>query len=446
MPTKGHGAWHPALIFCVWASVPSLAWAQAPTDSTRSSTTADVDTDATHRQIERTLVTAGTEPDPAFTFWQNSSDHSLFIKPVLMLSSSIVSYLPSSDVDDDLAIRLSTLALARFGLEGRLFPFLTFRSVFERNLGYTLARNGPVGTSVWEGTSSLQARENYIRLQAFGVDLTAGIYRDPGTVDYVSDNVLDTFGMDPFVRDPLLLSGFSQGQGVMVRYRYTFDDTLAVFGGFSFTGGNPLTTTLSFGFGGDVSSLGTLYSAPLRALSNGVPGSDIHLLTFTQSAGLDSQYLDVRVAFQYYDVDPDTTSNDDAKLSGWNTRSTFQVKIPFGFRVFGSFAIRRNEQLDIPDVTTKKENDFEGVIFGGGIDYTREPFSVGYMYNWHRSDLGSGNNLTLQYVNLGASYWIYPKHVVAGLRWARSMSRRREEPDPLLKATDNFIISLRLLI
>ena len=280
------------------------------------------------QQLQRTLVTAGSDPVDAFAIWRSEDDKSLFIKRVIMLSASIVTYLPSSDVDDDLAVRISTLALARFGLEGRPFPFLTFRSVFERNLGYALARNGPVGTSIWEGTSSLQARENYIRLQYAGFDLTGGIYRDPNTVDFVSDNVLDSFGMDPFVRDPLLLSGFSQGQGAMLRYVHSFSDDMRLTGGLSFTGGNPLTTSLAFGFGGDVSSLGTLFTAPLRALSNGIPGSDIHLLTITPSLGFESRPFSVRLAFQYFDVDPDATSEEDARLNGWNARATVEGKPP----------------------------------------------------------------------------------------------------------------------
>lgn len=400
----------------------------------------------TRQQLQRTLVTSGSDPIDAFAIWRSEDDPSRFIKPVIMLSASIVTYLPSSNVDEDLAPRISTLALARFGLEGRPFPFLTFRSVFERNLGYSLARNGPVGTSVWEGTSSLQARENYIRLRYSGFDLTAGILRDPATVDFVSDNVLDSFGMDPFVRDPLLLSGFSQGQGAMLRYAHALNEGMTLTGGLSFTGGNPLTTSLAFGFGGDVSSLGTLFTAPLRAIANGVPGSDIHLLTITPSLTFESRPVAVRLAFQYYDVDPDATNGQDARLSGWNARATAESNLPLGLRVFGTFAIRRNEQLAIPDVTVKKEESFEGLLFGAGIDYTAGAFSAGGVYYWHNSDLGSGNDLTLQYINVGLTYWLQSQHVAAGLRWARSMAGRDGEPEPILKATDNFILSLRLLI
>src|SRR5690606_3757983 len=156
---------------------------------------------------QRVLTTTDAPMVPEFAIWEG--EHG-FIKPVLQMSAMLVTYVPHSDVVDSLAVRLSTLALSRFGFEGRLFGFLTFRSVFERNLGYSLARNGPVGTSVWEGTASLQARENYLQLDKWGLSLTGGILRDPATADYVSVNILDAFGMDPYVRDPLLVSGFSQ--------------------------------------------------------------------------------------------------------------------------------------------------------------------------------------------------------------------------------------------
>ncbi|MEM9194862.1 MAG: hypothetical protein AAGF12_37130, partial [Myxococcota bacterium] len=242
----------------------------------------------------RTLETSEA-PTPTFTFWEDGED---FIKPVIQLSATMVGYFPTArEGATDLAFRLSTLALARFGLEGELFGFLTFRSVFERNIGYSLARNGPVGTGVWEGTASLQPRENYLRIEQWGLSLTGGIFRDPASVDYISDNVLDNFGMDPYVRDPLLLTGFNQGQGVMLRYGFDFVEPndagprARLTGGLSFTGGNPLTSSLAFSFGGDASSLGSLFTAPFRALSNGLPGSDIHMLMVSPSVSFESEYV-----------------------------------------------------------------------------------------------------------------------------------------------------------
>jgi hypothetical protein len=389
--------------------------------------------------LERVLATADEEPTPEMVFWQN--DEGWYIKPVLQLASNVVLYVPSSDVDDDLALRASTLALARFGLEGELFGFLSFRSVFERNIGFSLARNGPVGTSVWEGTASLQARENYLRFERWGLSLTGGIFVDPASNDYISSNVLDSFGMDPYVRDALLVSGASQGQGVMVRYVWRWFTA-----GLSASGGNPLTTSLSYGFGGSVSALGTLFSAPLRALSNGIPGSDIQLNTLSPSLTFEHDAFDAKLAAQLYLVDVDATADEDATLFGYNLRATAQVKIlEEMFRVFGSFAYRRNEQISLTDLSMQLPDEFEGVLVGAGADFTYGPFSIGGQYYWMESTVSDETTLRAQYLNFGATYWLEPKHVSIGLRYARSMADAAPTP-PILGATDSFILSMRLVL
>lgn len=388
---------------------------------------------------DRTLATTGVPAERAFVFWQ-SPDHQSFIKPVLQLASLLVGFVPTSEQADELSGRVSTLALARFGLEGELFGFVTFRSVFERNLGFSLARNGPVGTSVWEGTASLQARENYIRLHTGGLSFTGGIFPDPASVDFVSTNILDAFGMDPYVRDPMLVSGFSQGQGVMVRYTL---DWLTF--GLSFTGGNPLTTSLAFGFGGDVTSLGTLFSAPLRALSNGIPGSDIQLTTLTPSLSVATDVVDVRLAGQFYMVDADLGSDDDESLTGFNVRVSAQLKLlDDALRIYASGAFRRNQQLAVPDLTARKDA-YEGVLAGAGFDVFAGRFSAGVQYYYLHSQLSEESELTTHYLNVGATWWLEPPHVSVGVRWARSMADSEPAP-PRLEATDSFILSLRLLI
>lgn len=387
---------------------------------------------------ERTLSTANSPPPTAFAIWRSGDS---FIKPVLQIGTLLVGYFPQSDVSDSLAMRVSTLALARFGFEGQLFGFLTFRSVFERNLGYSLARNGPVGTSVWEGTASLQARENYLRIDKWGASFTGGIFPDPASLDFVSVNVLDAFGMDPYVRDPLLVSGFGQGQGVMLRYGWK---NMLDFG-LSFTGGNPLVTSLAFGFAGDVSSLGTLYSAPLRALSNGIPGSEIQLYTLTPSATLDLGVFKLRTAAQLYRVDVDVTSDEDASLRGYNLRATAEVNLlDRMLRVFGGVAYRQNQQLAIPDITMRA-GDYEGILFSAGADFTYGDFSVGGMYYFIDSTLSETTNARNQYINVGATYWLHQPNVSIGARWGRSMAES-EPTEPRFKTTDSFTLSLRLLI
>lgn len=386
---------------------------------------------------QRTLSTTQLATHPTFTFWRDGDS---FIKPVIQIGASVVGYLPQSETTDTLANRVSTLALARFGLEGQLFGFVTFRSVFERNLGFSLSRNGPVGTSVWEGNASLQARENYVRLSQWGFALTGGIFPDPASLDFISVNTLDQFGMDPYVRDPLLVSGFGQGQGVMLRYGWEMLDF-----GVSYTAGNPLTTSLAFGFGGDVSSLGTLFTAPLRALSNGIPGSEIQLTTVSPSFTLHTDLVELRAAAQFYMVDPDVTTTTDANLEGYNLRASGQVNLLGNMlHVFGSFAYRHNQQIAVPDVTTYA-NDYEGFVGAGGFDFNYDRFSVGGQYYHLESKTSDTVSATNHYINVGATYWLEPPYVAIGFRWARSMADSEPTP-PRLTTTDSLILSLRLLI
>ena len=395
----------------------------------------------TNNQSQRVLSTADQPVPKSFVIYENR-EIGAFIKPVLQTSASVVGYIPDRDNDEDqLSGRTSTLLLARFGMEGRINDWIHFRSVFERNVGYSLARNGPVGTSVWEGTGSFQARENYIRLQRWGFSLTGGIVPDPASIDFVADATLDLFGMDPYVRDPLLVSGFNQGQGFLFRYnRWGFT------AGISVTAGNPLVSSLAFGFGGNVSSLGTLFSAPLRALANGIPGSDIHMVVFSPSLMFESDIVDIKLAGQFYDVNVDLNNNETADLTGFNLRSTAQVKF-WGqrARVFGSFAYRKNQQLDIPDLTTRLDSDFEGLVAAAGAEVNIDDVSIGGQWYWVRTEATDGASIIINYGNFGAMYWLWERSVSVGLRWGFNDVDPEAEGVAGLK-THTFIGALRLLI
>jgi hypothetical protein len=249
--------------------------------------------------------------------------------------------------------------------------------------------------------------------------------------------------MDPYVRDPLLVSGFSQGQGFMLRYNWRW-----LTGGVSFTAGNPLTSSLAFGFGGDVTALGTLFSAPLRALANGIPGSDIHMYVTTPSISFEHDVFDLKLAAQIYRVDPDVTADTDLNLTGYNLRATARAKVWDDHLAFyGSFAYRANEQLAIPDLTMTKA-DYEGYLASGGFDFRWESFGLGATYYWIRSSTSETDDLINQYLNVGATYWLHEPNVSIGLRWSRSMSELDTDSTMVarLKATDSFILSMRLLI
>jgi len=391
---------------------------------------------------QRTLATADQAVPRNYVLYENP-EVDAFIKPVLQMSTSVVGYLPDRDTDDDqLSGRMSTLLLARFGLEGQLTDWIHFRSVFERNVGFSLARNGPVGTSVWEGTGSFQARESYIRLQKNGFSLTGGIVPDPASIDFIAEATLDMFGMDPYVRDPLLVSGFNQGQGLLLRY-----SRWGGTAGLSVTAGNPLVSSLAFGFGGQVSSLGTLFSAPLRALANGIPGSDIHMVVLSPSLTYEHSLFDVKLAAQFYDVDIDLSNNEDQGLTGYNLRATAQLKLlDEMIRVFGSFALRSNQQVAVPNVTERLDDDFSGRVIAGGLEFNYGDLSIGGQAYVIRTEATPDNALTTYYVNAGAMYWLWERTVSAGFRFAYSDVDAEAENAPALLTTVTLIGALRLTI
>lgn len=405
--------------------------------------------------VDRLISTADQAVEPDFVIWKDDRVNG-FIKPIIQMSSSVVGYVPQSDRDNnEFNSRVSTLLLARIGFEGELFDFVTFRSVFERNVGFSLARNGPVGTSIWEGTASWQARENYIRLKRWGLSLTAGIVPDPSSLDYISDNILDAFGMDPYVRDPLLVTGFNQGQSVLLRYeRWGFT------AGLGFTGGNPLVSSLSFGFGGQVNQLGTLFTAPLRALSNGLPGSNIHMNVLTPSLMYENDLFGIRTGAQFYWVDNDVTQEEDAQLTGYNLRATGQLKLLDEFlRFYATVTYRENDTVLLPDITQLSDENFVGYVGAGGFDLDFDRiglvnlgFGGNYYYIYQRltenaQNSGEPDDFTFHYINLGLTYWLWEDVVSTGLRWGRlTTDTTRDTSAPALKTTDSFILSLRLII
>jgi len=456
-------AWHlvGALALSLF-SAPALAQEGADEATTNSSPPSDQWADGELAEdpklgtgVDRFLSTADQAVKPEFQIWKDDRLQS-FIKPVIQMSSSMVFYTPQSEAEvSEFASRLSTLLLARIGFEGELFGFLTFRSVFERNLGFTIARNGPVGTSVWEGTASWQARENYIRLHKWGLSLTAGIVPDPASLDYISENILDNFGMDPFVRDPLLISGFNQGQSVLLRYE--LGDFAA---GFGFTGGNPLVSSLSFGFGGEVNQFGTLFSAPLRALANGLPGSNIHLNLFSPSVMYEDDTFGLKLAGQFYVIDNDVTQEEDVELTGYNLRATGRLALLDGnLRFYATGAFRQNDRVQLPDTSELNEDSYRGVVAAGGFDFDFALLGIPrlgiggnyyFVYQLLQEDFqdsGVDNDFTFHYINVGLTYWLWDDVVSSGFRWARLMSDSSVESlQPLFTAADSLILSLRLSI
>ncbi|MEO1333382.1 MAG: hypothetical protein AAFV32_07645 [Myxococcota bacterium] len=415
---------------------------------------------------EQAALGVGDTPSQRFRI-KASETSTAYIKPILWISSSAVHFSPDLETNENQADRVSTLILTRFGFQGALIDTpelkVTFKSEFERNVGFVSGSRGPVGTGVWEGIAALQARENYIRLQApiiddlWSIDFAGGIVADPASIDFVPISTLDLFGMDPYVRDPLLLSGFDQAQGFLLRSSLDLDDMGKFTVGQHFTAGNPLTTTLSFSFGGNVSTFGTLFLSPFADFSNSnIPGSNIHLMTYSPSLTYESKYFDVRSAAQFYWVDLDFDSDTDTSLRGHNLRATAQVKLlDSSVRVFGGISDRRNQQSAVPDITIRAEDDFEATIWNAGLEvdagelFRRANIAdmnsllIGGGYYQFDSDTGA-NTADSEFINIAATYWILPDTLATGIRYGRVSNDT--SASAALADTESFFLSLRMFI
>lgn len=443
-----------ALAALLTLTLPSLAAAQAAEGP-------DTGTD-------RLISTVAQPMKPSFRIW---SDGPSFIKPVIQMSTSLVLYRPITDrsATIDFTERVSTLLLARIGFEGSLFEFLDFRTVFERNMGYQLSQNGPTGTSVWEGNASWQARENYLRLHWKGLSLTAGIAPDPATIDYISHHILDCFGMDPFVRDPLLVSGFAQGQTILLRY--TPGPLLSALEGLTvgvgLTSGNPLVSSVSVGFGGEVNRLGSIFSAPRRAIDNGVPGSDIQMTVLTPSLTYERDFgfmgVGAKVAYQHYWVDPNITQREDVQLEGFNFRGTAQVTfLDNNLRFFGGGTFRENDNADLENTEVLSDDKYQSRLASAGMDLNFGFLDVpvirdlgiggSYYREWRRlqdeyQNTGEPDDFVFHYINVGMTYTIYPEVLYGSFRFSRFMAESTQEATlPLIHTANNFILALRLVI
>lgn len=434
----------------VVAPTPAPVDTAAPETTATPATTAPVLADKNTPPVEHHLEsgstpTAAAQNDAAvaalgigesgarrFVLWRDDATGA-YVKPIIWVSAGAVGYFPRvQGGNDNLQDRFSTLVMSRFGFEGAVNRWASFKLQFQRDLGFQTG-TGPAGTGVWEGTASIQARENYVNLHRWGLTLIAGIATDPASIDFISSHVLDFFGADPYTRDPLLFSGFNMSQGVLLRYNDPILPALNLPGkivyGFHITSGNPLTTSLSYGFGGNVSALGTLYTAPLRAFAVGAPGSNIHVTTMSPSLTYEVDFaknvgLDIRLAAQFYQVNVDTASTTDAHLTGANYRGSMRLRLPY-VNVFGNLSRRTNQQLPIPDITRRQGDGYESTVWSSGAEFNYGDFGIGGHYSSVMQEFVESQRLTMKYMNVAASYAIVRDYVGVTLRYAQLLNDSR---------------------
>jgi hypothetical protein len=364
---------------------------------------------------------------PAWAMYYHPGTGS-YIKPVLGISGGFnYEHRRNIDTNTGSALPLSALktayATVLFGFEGKVGSWATFHSEFRRDAGH-------YGTSVWQGTVSLSAMDNYVRLEHWGASLAAGIVSDPSSFDFVSMHILDAFLTDDYTLLPALHSGANRSQGVFARYTWK-----GLTAGLFFGAGNPLTTSLSWGWGGNVSPFGGLYATPLGQLSQGEPRNGIEMDVLSPSLMFEHKYVDVRANAQFYWVNLDTESGLAASMKGKLLRGGIRGKIWDNHIVpFANIAYRTNEMpLQAPalDVTQKNPLGYSAWTASGGLDLNLFGLSgVGVNYAMVHIKKADEAAHTDHYLNVGATYWIIP-HVAVGARYAKLITTtERTEKTP----------------
>jgi hypothetical protein len=339
-----------------------------------------------------------------------------YIKPVLGISGGF-NYESRANINTTTQelLKLSPLktavATVLFGVEGKVADWASFHSEFRRD-------PGPYGTSVWQGTVSLTAMDNWVRLEHWGASLAGGIVSDPSSFDFVSAHVLDLFGADDYILVPLLYSGANRSQGVFARYTWK-----GLTAGLFFAAGNPLTTSLSYGFGGNIGLNGSLFASPLAQLVNGVPRSGLEMDTLSPSLMYEHKYVEIRANAQFNWVNVDTETSQAVPLHGKLVRAGVKGKIWDGhIQPFANISYRTNEMLlQSSPIDTAKLNPvgYSSTVFSGGLDINIKGASgLGANYAMVHQKTADSLSTTDHYLNVGATYWVIP-NVAASARYAK---------------------------
>lgn len=351
-----------------------------------------------------------------------------FISPVLSIAGGLQSENLLLNPNPGKEGRLTTVALARFGAEGRLGPYVTFRSEFERNLRAH-------GSGIWEGTASMSVRDQVLRLQRWGATVEAGILLDPASVDFFSAHMGDVLLADKYTRDPLLYSGFNRGQGVQARYtRWGFTV------GLSYTEANPLSSSASYMVGGSFGGNSRFWERPLANFRNGQPDDDIHFRVISPSLTYDSPWLEAKAMTQVFNINYQENTSDDPPITGYNLRGNVKLKLkgmipalPFEVTPFFNVARVENDVVNSAAGYANQllETPFDALTVSGGLDVFLSGRS-GIGFNWARvSDhtpsfippTGSNSSsepvlaTTTTYLNVGATWWLFDQ-VALGARVA----------------------------
>jgi hypothetical protein len=405
------------------------------------------------KQDPEALVVSAPVPAtrPLFAFGNDT----YFINPVLAIAGGLHSENLLINPNPDKESRVTTLAMTRFGVEGRLGPYVTFRSEFERNIRSH-------GSGIWEGTASMSVRDQLLRLQRWGATVEAGIILDPASVDYFSAHMGDVLMADKYTRDPLLFSGFNRGQGVQARYT-----RWGLTAGLSYTEANPLSTSASYMVGGSFGGNSRFWERPLGNFRNGQPDDDIHFRVVSPSLGYENQWLEAKAAVQVFNVNYQASSKEDPALKGYNVRGGARLKLqglvpslPVQVMPFVNAARVENDVLNSASGYGNQllATHFNALTLSGGVDVLISGRS-GVGFNYARvmdktpsfvPPTGSTPSsepvtaTTHSYLNVGATWWLFDQ-VALGARVA-SYSRAIEGKSEFNETDLSGFLTLRLVL
>ena len=378
-----------------------------------------------------------------------------FISPVLAIAGGLQSENLLLNPNPEKESRFTTVAIARFGAEGRLGPYVTFRSEFERNIRSH-------GSGIWEGTISMSVRDQVLRLQRWGATVEAGIIMDPASVDFFSAHQGDVLLADKYTRDPLLYSGFNRGQGVQARYtRWGFT------AGLSYTEANPLSSSASFMVGGGFGGNSRFWERPLANFRAGQPDDDIHFRVISPSLSYEHPWFEAKAMAQLLHINTQASSTQDPALAGYNARGNVKLKLkgmvpslPFEVTPFFNVARVENDVANsAAGYTTELLNTrFNALTLTGGLDvFLSGRSGVGFQFTRVADKTPSfipptGStpssepvlSTDISFLNVGATWWMFDQ-VALGAR-VSTFTRKIEGKSELEERDLSGFLTLRMIL
>jgi hypothetical protein len=312
------------------------------------------------------------------------------------------------DEETDRESRITTIAMSRFGVNADFGNHLYVESEFEVNLG-------PHGTSVWEGQAALQVRNQFLRLSGWGAEIEGGRITDLASIDYFTPHIADTLLKDALVRESFLASGANLGNGVAARYEI-LEGLKAQF---TFTAANPVSTTGSLVVGGSYYPFGRFYLSPWQQVGRDAsryPSDQFHIMLYTPAVLYKHKYIEAKTSVQFFDVNTNTNTKDDAHIRGYNIRANVMAHLfDDRFSPYANFSHVSNPILDKNDLSQLSGEHFKGWTAGGGLTFNYwKNNGVGANYSFIRDQEGTGMLTQRHYINVGTTFYIWDVVAVAG--------------------------------